>query len=107
MDPFEVTLVIVGMALVTYGPRLFPLWTLAAKRLPAFLVTWLEYIPVAVLAAMLFSTIFVRDGQVSLSGDNLFVWTAIPTCLVAWKTRSLFGTVVFGMLLIAGLRLLV
>jgi len=34
----------------------------------------------------------------------LFLWAAIPTFLVAWKTRSLFGSVIVGMLVVAAAR---
>jgi branched-subunit amino acid transport protein len=41
---------------------------------------------------------------VALGPDNLFFWAALPTLLVAWKTRSLFGSVVVGMILVAAAR---
>ena len=67
-------------------------------------MAWLRYVPVAVLAAMLFPSILVQEGQVDLSLDNLFFWAALPTLLVAWKTRSLFGSVIVGMIMVAAGR---
>jgi branched-subunit amino acid transport protein len=61
---------------------------------------------VAVLAAMLFPAIAVPDNQLDLSLNNLFLLAAIPTLLVAWKTRSLFGSVIVGAVIVAMARYL-
>lgn len=106
MDQTLVLYTIVGMALVTYLPRLLPMWLLSSKPLPAVVVTWLRYVPAAVLAAMLFPSLLLVDEQVNIGFDNLYFWAALPTLLVAWKTRSLFGSVVVGMVLVALVRFL-
>ncbi len=105
MDQEIVFLTILGMAFVTYMPRLMPIWLLSSKALPRFVVIWLRYVPVAVLAAMLFPALFVQDGAIDLGSDNLFFWAAFPTFVVAWKRRSLFGAVVVGMVIVAMARL--
>ena len=78
-----------------------PVLTLSSRSLPPLVVAWLRYVPVAVLAAMLLPSILVQEGHVDLGLDNLFFWAAFPTLLVAWKTRSLFGSVMVGMILVA------
>ncbi len=65
------------------------------------MIAWLRYVPVAVLAALLFPSIVVQEHQVNLGPENLFFWAAFPTLFVAWKTRSLFGSVLMGMMLVA------
>ncbi len=40
-------------ALVTAVPRVLPLLVLSRLRLPAWLLDWLRYVPVAVLASLL------------------------------------------------------
>ena len=42
MDQTQITLTILGMGLVTYLPRLLPIWLLSARRLPPALVAWLS-----------------------------------------------------------------
>lgn len=110
MDQNLITLTIVGMAIVTYLPRLLPLLVLARERaggtLPPLLETWLRHVPAAVLAAMLLPSLLVVDGRANLALDNLYVWAALPTLLVAWKTRSLFGSVLVGVTVVALGRLL-
>lgn len=105
MDQQAILLTILGMMLVTYLPRLVPLWFLSSRSLPGLAVTWLRYVPVAVLSAMLWPALVVRGSGVDLGLDNVFLWAAIPTLFVAWKTRSLFGSVIVGMGIVAVSRL--
>ena len=101
MDQEAVFLTILGMSLVTYLPRLLPTWLLSSKSLPPLLITWLRYVPVAVLAAILLPALLIHDKQLSLRPDNLFLWAALPTLLVVWKTRSFFAAVIVGMGVVA------
>lgn len=101
MDDAAVWLTIAGMGAVTYVPRLLPLLLLTTRTLPRPVVLWLRYVPVAVLAAMLLPSLVLRGGQVDLALDNLFLGAAIPTFLVAWRRRSMFGAVIVGMLVVA------
>ena len=94
------------MAAVTYIPRLLPAWFLRDKQLPPFLVAWLRYVPVAVLAALLLPSLLIEGDKINFSVNNLYLWAAIPAALVAWKKKSLFGTVIIGMLVVALARLL-
>jgi len=92
-------LVILGMGIVTYIPRWFPLFFLSRRQLPEWLVGWLDFIPVAILSALVLPCL-VTNGeprQLDLLRPELFV--AIPTFIFALKTRSLAGTVVIGMFL--------
>ena len=106
MDQSLIFLTILGMLVVTYLPRLLPVWLLASRRLPRVVVLWLRYVPAAVLAAMLFPALLVQDGLLNLHPDNLSLMAFFPTLLVAWKTRSLFGAVITGMAFIALARLI-
>ena len=106
MDQKVVFLTILGMGVVTYLPRLLPVLLLSSKKLPPLVVAWLRFIPVAVLAAMLLPSLVVSDAQLAFNRNNLFLWGAIPTFLVAWKTRSLFGSVIVGMVVVAVARYL-
>ena len=100
MDEKLVLLTILGMAVVTYLPRVFPLLALSGKKLPDIAVEWLGYVPAAVLAAMLFPSLFIVDGNLSLSKENLFFWAALPTLAAAILTKKLFLPVVVGMLVV-------
>lgn len=100
MDEKIVFLTILGMAGVTYLPRLFPLLVLSGKKLPEGVVSWLSYVPAAVLAAMLAPAILLSDGKIALGFENLFFWAALPTFVAAIFTKSLFVPVVVGMIVV-------
>ena len=100
MEENLVLLTIIGMAVVTYLPRLIPLLVLSGKKLPTPIVLWLQHVPPAVLAALLLPTIILREGNISLGMDNLFFWAAIPTFIAAILSKSLFIPVMIGMLMV-------
>jgi len=104
MDEKIVLLTILGMTLATYIPRMVPMVALAAKSLPEPMVRWLSYVPTAVLSAMLFPSLLLRDGAFDFSLQNLFLWASIPAFLLAWRMKSFFGTVALGMGLVAAGR---
>jgi branched-subunit amino acid transport protein len=106
MDQKTILITILGMGFVTYLPRLLPVLLLSSKNLPPLVEAWLRYVPVAVLSAMLLPSLAVKDGNLDFSSSNLFLWAAIPTFLAAWKTRSLFGSVIVGMAVVALARYL-
>ncbi len=101
MDQKIILFTLLGMMLVTYLPRMFPLLFLSGKTLPPLFVTWLRMVPPAVLAAMLFPGLLVKDAQVNLHFENLYFWAALVAFAVSWKTRSLFATVLTGMACVA------
>lgn len=104
MDEKIVLLTIVGMTLVTYIPRAAPMLALASRTLPAPMVRWLSYVPTAVLSAMLFPSLLLKDASFDFSPSNYFLWAAIPAFILAFRTKSFFGTVALGMALVAAGR---
>jgi branched-subunit amino acid transport protein len=106
MEQTTVTLTIFGMALVTYLPRVLPVWLLSQRTLPPLLIDWLRYVPVTVLSALLLPALTVQENRIDVGFDNIFLWAAIPAVLVAWKTKSFFGTVLVGMGVVALARYL-
>ena len=105
MEQTTIFLTILGMAFVTALPRILPLLLLSLKPLPAWLMRWLSYVPVAILSALLLPSLLIMDEHLSFARENLFLWAAFPTILVAWKTRSFLGAVAVGMGVVALLRL--
>lgn len=92
-------LLFAAMGLVTYLPRCLPLIVLAHRRLPKGLIDWLSLIPAAILSALLAPILFTDTTSRSLDLGKPELWVALPTLLFAWKTKSLGGTVIVGMLL--------
>ena len=101
MDQTLILWTIVGMALVTYLPRLLPTLFLSGRTLHPLIASWLRLVPPAVLAAMLAPSLLVSDGTIDLGFDNLFFWAALVAFPVAWLRKSLALTVLVGMGLVA------
>ncbi|MDN4067811.1 AzlD domain-containing protein [Paenibacillus vini] len=100
---WDVFLIIIGSALVTFLPRVLPLMVLSRMELPEWGIRWLNYVPISVMAALVGQELLLQDGQFSLM-NNIELLAAIPTVFVAMKTKSLLGTVVAGMVSIMVLR---
>ena len=97
---------IVGCTLVTAVPRVFPLMYLSTSSLPPLALRWLSFVPVSVMAALLFPDILLRQGALDISFGNLYLVAAIPALLVAWRSGSFFGTIACAMGGVALLRYL-
>jgi branched-subunit amino acid transport protein len=55
---------IIGMAVVTYIPRMLPFLVFKGKELPSFLQGVLKNVPFAVLGALIFpSILLIREGD--------------------------------------------
>lgn len=94
----KIYLMIIGMALVTYLPRMLPLVILHKLDLPPLLIRWLRLVPPAVLAALTAQSIFVRDSAVSFAWQNIYLLAAIPCFVIALKSRSLAWTLTAGLI---------
>lgn len=95
----EYILLIIGMGLVTFIPRWFPLFFLSQRSLPRWFIEWLDMIPVAILSALVFSEIFLSGSPRHLDVLQIKSLVAVPTFLIAQRTKSLGGTVISGMIL--------
>lgn len=91
--------ILIGMGVVTYLPRWLPLFFLTRRRLPPWLIDWLDFIPAAILSALILPALVTTGEPRELSWVKPDLWIAIPTLIFAWKTKSLAGTVVIGMAL--------
>ena len=96
--------IFVGMALVTYLPRMLPLVVLSRFQLPPLLLRWLSFVPVAVLSALLTKELLISDGALALPPAHPQLLAAVPAFVVAFWTRSLMGTVLSGIAAMALLR---
>jgi branched-subunit amino acid transport protein len=88
---------LLGMGLVTYLPRMLPLVVLANRKLPQGVIDWLNFIPVAILSALVAPGLFADSASRSFVFGRLDLLVTVPTLLFAIKTKSLGGTVVVGM----------
>lgn len=95
----EILSIIIGMGMVTYVPRWLPLFFLSRRRLPSWLIDWLDFIPAAILSALILPSLVTTGESRHFDFYKPDFWVAIPTLIFALKTKSLAGTVVIGMAL--------
>jgi branched-subunit amino acid transport protein len=92
---------ILGMAFVTFVPRFLPMAFLSRWVLPERVKLGLDYIPVAILSAIIFPILFSDGGRIGIDPHSLLA--ALPVFLFAWKVKSLWGSVIVGMAVYWGL----
>ncbi len=94
--------IILGMAIVTFIPRFAPMAFFSRWVIPEKVKMGLEYIPVAILSAIVFPILFF-DGEGTFGIQPQFLLSALPVFAFAWRVKSLWGSVVLGMLIYWGL----
>ncbi len=92
----EILALILACAAVTAVPRVLPLVLLSKIELPRWLVAWLTFVPVAVLAALLAIEVLMVGGKPALSTANPSLLAILAALAVAGLTRSLIATVLVG-----------
>jgi branched-subunit amino acid transport protein len=92
-------LLVLGMGIVTYLPRWIPLILLSRRQLPEWLKQWLDFVPAAVLSALILPAVVTTGDPRHLDVFQPALLVSIPVFIFAWKTRSLAGTVIVGMAL--------
>ena len=96
---------IVGCAVVTWIPRVLPFIFVKNVELPDVVLRWLKYIPVCILSALVFESLFV-EGERFVVPDWQSVAAFIPTLITALVTKSLSWTVIVGVVSMALVRLI-
>lgn len=94
-----ILLVVIGMSVVTYLPRWLPLYWLSRRSMPAWFRDWLDFIPAAILSALILPALLTEGEPRHLALFKPEFLVTIPTLWVAFMTRSLAGTVIGGMAL--------
>ncbi len=105
MNP-RIVAIFLAMLAVTYVSRALPLVAFSRTRMPGWLATWLSHVPAAVLGSLAASSVFLADGELRPLAWNGYLVAAVPTLLVAARTKNLTLSVVVGMTAIALLRAL-
>ncbi|WP_413362756.1 AzlD domain-containing protein [Lysinibacillus sp. 3P01SB] len=97
-------LLLLGCALVTWLPRIIPFLFVKSVELPNVVLRWLKYIPICILSALVFESMFEEKGHFVVI-NSFYFFAAIPTLAIAVWTKSLSKTVLVGVASMALLRL--
>ena len=85
----------------TYLLRSVPLVIGSHVPLPGWLKEYISFMTPAILGALLGPSLLLPDGQWLPPWTNATLWAALPTALIAWRTRSLFLTILAGVVCFA------
>ena len=90
-------ILIFGMMLVTFLPRYLPIALAGKFKLPLLLQQALNFVPIAVLTAIIAQTSLIHQGKLDLSADNYYLYGLVAAVLAAWITKHTFITIIIGL----------
>ena len=104
MSRLWITLGIIG--LLTLATRLSFILLLEKWKPPAAFKNGLHFVPLAVLPALIFPEIFLKNNAITIPPDFPRLVAAVVAGLVAWRTKSTLLTIGIGMLVFYLLRVI-
>lgn len=104
MDILTILLLLLGMALVTYGLRVSFFLPGIGERFPPKLRQAAAYVPVAVLTAIIVPEIFIPHNEWQWLSPQLA--GAISTGVIVWRSKKLMLGIAVGMAVYYAFRLL-
>ncbi len=105
MSRFEILLTL-GMVAVTFPVRYLPMLWVGRIRLSEGVHRALEYVPVAVLTAIISPMVLMPAGHLDLGWDNAYLFASLVSGVLAWKYQHLLLTIAGGLVSFVGWRLL-
>ena len=90
-------LTVLGMGIVTYATRIALIAGWEQVEIPPWLQRGLQYVPPAVLAAIIFPEVLRPGGEFDLSLGNVRLLAGLLAAVIAWRTRNVLLTIGGGM----------
>tara|TARA_B100000686_G_scaffold344194_1_gene426377 strand:+ start:1374 stop:1697 length:324 start_codon:yes stop_codon:yes gene_type:complete len=106
MDQVIILYIILGMGLVTYFLKAFPIILFSSPKISNEFLSSLQFVPVAVLASLITQFIFFQESKIDFSFENVFLLASVPTFIISLISKNLFLTIFFGVLIMCLVRLL-
>ena len=91
--------------LITFGMRFSLIYLFGRFEVPVTMRRALHYVPPAVLSAIIFPELFLRNGVLDISTSNIRLLAGLVAVLVAWYSKNTLLTIVVGMLALFLLRI--
>jgi len=101
----NIWLVMLFGGLITFGMRFSFIYLFGRFHIPETLRKALHYVPPAVLSAIIFPELFLRNQHLDLSLDNHRLLAGLVAVVVAYLTKNTLVTILAGMLALALLQL--
>jgi branched-subunit amino acid transport protein len=89
--------VIVGMAVLNFAVRFPPIAVVSRLNLPAPVMRWLSFVPIAVMGALVASEVLRPQGVWANPLTSPSLYAAAVTAIAFRATRSFLGATVAGM----------
>jgi branched-subunit amino acid transport protein len=99
-------IVLVSVGLLTLATRLSFIVLQDRWQPPELFQRGLRFVPLAVLSALVFPDVLLRDQHIAIPPDLPRLSGALVACLVAWRSKNIFLTIGSGMLVFYLLRLI-
>jgi branched-subunit amino acid transport protein len=93
----NIWLVMVFGGLVTFGMRFSFIYLFGRFHVPETMRKALHYVPPAVLSAIIFPELFLRNGALDVSLENTRLVAGLIAVLVAWFSKNTLLTIIAGM----------
>lgn len=94
----NIWLVLLLGGLITFGMRFSLIYLFGRFEFPETIRKALHYVPPAVLSAIIFPELFLRDGVLNLTLDNYRLLAGLVAVLVAWFSKNILITIITGMI---------
>ncbi|AFV12292.1 branched-chain amino acid transporter AzlD [Thermacetogenium phaeum DSM 12270] len=101
MGDASIWMMIIGVSIVSLSPRILPVALFSRFEFPALVKEWLSFVAPAVLGALTAVSVLAPQGEIDVSAQNIYIWAFVPTLAVAVKTKSLFYTLMVGIVAMA------
>jgi len=90
-------LLIIGMMAVTFTPRYLPIALAGRFRIHPLLRRALEFVPIAVLTAIISQTSLIHNGELDLAFDNVYLYGLVAAIITAWISKNTSTTIIVGL----------
>lgn len=93
----NIWLVMILGGLITFGMRFSLIYLFGKFEIPETLRKALHYVPPAVLSAIIFPELLIRNGVLDISLGNTRLLAGIVAIATAWFSRNTLLTILVGM----------
>lgn len=97
MNKTKLILTIIIIAMGTFLLRFSFIYLYGRFELPKWLRTAMKYVPTAILSALVFPAILIKDDMIWVSPQNPKLIAGIIASFIAWKTKNLVLTILAGL----------
>jgi branched-subunit amino acid transport protein len=101
----NIWLVMLLGGLITFGIRFSLIYLFGRFQVPETMRKALHYVPPAVLSAIIFPELFLQNGTLNLSLDNVRLLAGLIAVVVAWFSKNTLITIIAGMVVLFLLQL--